>query len=388
MTDTRRFNAREVREHLLKRGFLPNYVVRYSYRPFDTRWIYWEPEKKLLDEKRSELFAKILLGNVFLVTTSRTRKSSPEPALVTHLLADYNCMDSGARAFPLYLNDNSPQQLNALEQDSNRPNLSASAKRYIEVTGASADELFYHALATTNTLSYRQENAGALRHDWPRIPLPSSRDRLSSSASLGRRIAALQDTEQAVTGITAGTIRSELRLIGAMGTTDGRPLDPSAGDLAVTAGWGFFGHRGAVMAGKGRAVEREYSPEEVAAITAWQNPLGLPLADACALLGETTFDIYLNDRAYWRNVPRRVWEYTMGGYQVLKKWLSYREQEVLGRPLTLDEARLFQHIARRIAALLLLEPQLDANYRAVTEATYPWSASAPAAASTLTLWET
>ena len=29
-----------------------------------------------------------------------------------------------------------------------------------------------------------------------------------------------------------------------------------------------------------------------------------------AVLGDTTFDIYLNDRAYWRNVPAAVWNST------------------------------------------------------------------------------
>ena len=48
--------------------------------------------------------------------------------------------------------------------------------------------------------------------------------------------------------------------------------------------------------------------------------------------GETTCDIYLNDRAYWRNVPAAVWNYQLGGYQVLKEWLSYREQRILNRP--------------------------------------------------------
>ena len=51
-------------------------------------------------------------------------------------------------------------------------------------------------------------------------------------------------------------------------------------------------------------------------------------------LGDKTCDIYLNDTAYWRNIPSRVWEYAVGGYQVIKKWLSYREQEVLGHALT------------------------------------------------------
>ena len=42
-------------------------------------------------------------------------------------------------------------------------------------------------------------------------------------------------------------------------------------------------------------------------------------------LGEETLDVYLNAGCYWKNVPRPAWEFTLGGYQVLKKWLSYRE---------------------------------------------------------------
>ncbi len=38
---------------------------------------------------------------------------------------------------------------------------------------------------------------------------------------------------------------------------------------------------------------------------------------------------------------------------------------VLGRDLTLDEARDVQRMARRIAAILLLGPALDASYRIV-----------------------
>jgi hypothetical protein len=47
--------------------------------------------------------------------------------------------------------------------------------------------------------------------------------------------------------------------------------------------------------------------------------------------------------------------------------LSYREEAVLGRPLTLEEVREFRNIARRIAALLSLTPALDAHYHATLE---------------------
>ena len=56
---------------------------------------------------------------------------------------------------------------------------------------------------------------------------------------------------------------------------------------------------------------------------------------------------------------------------MLKKWLSYQEYELLGPALTLGDARYVTAVARRIAALLLLEPKLDANYRDVAADAYP-----------------
>lgn len=91
-----------------------------------------------------------------------------------------------------------------------------------------------------------------------------------------------------------------------------------------------------------------------------------------SLLGETTRDIYLNETACWSNVPANVWGCTIGGYQVMKKWLSYREYELLGRPLTREELQEVRDMARRIAALILLQPALDASYRAVTADTWAW----------------
>ena len=52
MESTARFQAETVRDYLCKRGFQREHIVHYCYRPFDVRWLYWEPETKLLDEKR------------------------------------------------------------------------------------------------------------------------------------------------------------------------------------------------------------------------------------------------------------------------------------------------------------------------------------------------
>ena len=146
-----------------------------------------------------------------------------------------------------------------------------------------------------------------------------------------------------------------------------------AAPVAVTAGWGHAGQGGVTMPGKGKINTRPWTEEERAAIGQGAEALGLSAEQALAQLGEQTVDVYLNDVAYWRGVPSGVWSYTIGGYQVMKKWLSYREKPLLGRDLKPDEMREVQAMARRIAAILLLQPQLDANYRGVKDATWEWA---------------
>jgi hypothetical protein len=109
---------------------------------------------------------------------------------------------------------------------------------------------------------------------------------------------------------------------------------------------------------------------------ALEEALGLTPQQALEHLGETTCDIYLNEVAYWRNVPAKVWGYYIGGYQVIKKWLSYREKPLLGRPLTRDEAREVTNMSRRLAAIVLMEPILNANYLEIKSSAYPWDIDA------------
>ena len=53
-----------------------------------------------------------------------------------------------------------------------RPNLSDAAQRYLDRLGLGVEDLFHHVLAVLHDPSYREANAGALRMEWPRIPLP------------------------------------------------------------------------------------------------------------------------------------------------------------------------------------------------------------------------
>ncbi len=312
--------------------------------------------------------------------------ASPEgcPFFFTRLLGDHDFLRGHAYYFPLQLMNGArlrpKEQLSLLDMLGEKPevdllfaNLSTSARQYLTDLGLSnPDEdtetallIWMHALAIGYSPSYLEKNADGIRQDFPRIPLPNNRDQLIASANLGRQIASLLDTENKVEGVTAGTIRPELRGIAVTSRFGGGKLNPDT-EPALKAGWGHSGKEGATMPGKGRSQERAYTSEELACFA----QLGVGGED---LLGATTHDVYLNDVAYWKNIPTRIWGYTIGGYQVIKKWLSYREEPLLGRPLTPEEVREVRDMARRIAAILLLEPQLNANYEAVKQTTYNWS---------------
>ena len=71
--------------------------------------------------------------------------------------------------FSAYLRNDGGLENNTI--DTHRPNLSAVAPRYLNRLNASVEDLFHHALAMLHDPTYRVANAGALRMEWPRIPL-------------------------------------------------------------------------------------------------------------------------------------------------------------------------------------------------------------------------
>jgi Type ISP C-terminal specificity domain len=373
------------RAYLTKRGFLPQYVVRFLFRPFDLRWIYWEPETKLLGRPSPQYFPHVSEENIWLAAAHHNRKDFDPPQIARRLCC-LHIIERSANMFPLLL---TLAEGSLFEGDSHQEarhlgnhiaNLSDAALRYLDGFSKVADapHLFHHVSAILHAPTYALENGGALRHDWPRVPLPAKRKMLLSSAELGRKVAALLDPETPVPGVTTGTSRPEMKVIAKPARVGGSggQLNPGAGDLDVTARWAICGKGVVCMPAKGKSEERDYSEEERQAISDGAAKLGLDAKTAFACLGEKTFDVYLNDVAFWRNVPAKVWDYTLGGYQVIKKWLSYREKDLLGRGLKDDELREATHTARRIAALLLLGPALDANYEAAKADPYPWPGTA------------
>lgn len=351
------FPAEATRRRIVQcTGFQPNRIVSYFLRPFDIRWAYVMLEPPIWNRARPQLLRTVPTAGGYLATRP-AGVANPEgtPVMWTPLLGDDHALRTDASYMPVFHpTDGGP-----------RANLSAAVHAWLGALGIPNPDTrheiailpWFHALAIGYAPVWLAENADGIRQGWPRVPLPGNAGLLRASAALGVRVAALLDPDTPVPGVTTGTIEPALACIAVPTKRGGGAM--AEADRNLTAGWGHAGKGGAVMPGHGRTIGRSYAPAEAAA------------ALEAARLGARTLDVFLNADAYWRNVPETVWSFTIGGYQVLKKWLSYREKDLLGRTLTPGEVRYVRDVARRLAALRLMAPDLDANYRACAAAHYP-----------------
>lgn len=334
MNKTGRYDPSATRKALLSRPHRLGKIVPYTYRPFDNRWLYWDPDTKLLDEKRTEFEPHTLPGALLIEAREKEVGDTFTRGAIASGLAD-NFGNGLSTFYPAMLNDGH----NVLE----RPNLKQTTDIWRTEQGLDAADIFHHCVATIHAPAYRRDFQDALRTGWPRIPLPSEIDALRASSVLGQKVGQLLDVQHDVPGVSVGALQPGLNVIAL----------PQGDNFAVTMGWGYIqtnktGSR-IVMPGAGRTIERAWSEEELASLVLLAARHHIDLAVLLKLIGERAVDVYLNAESKWVGVPAKVWAYELGGHQVLKKWLSYREAAVLGRDLRGEETMNFSRTARRIA---------------------------------------
>ena len=365
--DAARYNAKETRmKALIKDSYDDTRLVRYIVHPFDVRHAYFTNFRPIWNEPRPQLWAQFSAGNQFLMTR-KAGAAEPEgpPTFFTKCLTDDHCLKTDAFLLPFWKYDAPLGMLG----DSTTANLSEAARFWLKNLGLpdpdedimAAAAPWLHALAITYAPKYLGDNEDGIAIDWPRIPLPDARALLDNSIVLGTQVAALLDTEADVPGVTSGTVAAHLRILGNISSTN----------LSVKAGWGNRDSKGRVNPGRGRTEVRSWTTTEMDTL---RKGFGVGCIDedrGFTLFGRAV-DVYLNDTTFWCGVPETVWDYVIGGYPVIKKWLSYREEAVLGRPITKDEARKVTAMVRRLTALILLSDQLDVNYAVCRDNTYNW----------------
>jgi hypothetical protein len=341
------YNPESVWNDLHKIGFDKAKVLGFLAFPLDQRFIYYETGTKLLNRPRPEYEAN-RQDNEFLLTVPEPRKESETRPIYSTTLANLHVHERGSVVFPRETGSDdllSHRDANILEASWRvlRQHFGLKGDRPDDAARAFVGKLFRVAFAILHAPSYQSEHKSALSADWAHLPIPKDAAVFERLVTAGEQVTRLLDAATDAGDIVQAIVGAKrASSLGPLKRNDGTQVRPDDLKITITY-WG---------GGKGRWKPRPFTADE------------LPATEYAETWGERTGDLYLNDDAFFANVPESVWTYQLGGYPVLKKWLGYRQADRRnGQPLTDDERRWFRQIIQRIAALLALGPSLDALYQ-------------------------
>ena len=354
------YDPTATREQLRKAGgFDEQKVLPYVLFPLDVRWLYYEKEAKFLNRSRPEL-GDNLKKNEFLVGTPQRRRISESRPLLVPALFDLHLHEWGSVGFPAEVNpEEEPSGLfkTGVEHHVKSANLAskvwsnlrAAWKLEGDLRGNDAKRvcraLFRYCIAIAHAPQYESDHKDLLAHDWPHIPLAKEKEQFDKTVTFGEEVAQLLDPLADPSPVLKALLGNDAKTLGVVERNGGGSISES--ELVIE--YSYYG------AATGKWDER--SPKETETLhPAW---------------GDVTGNLYLNDAIFLSHVPKEVWQYELGGYPVLKKWLGYRQADRRGgAPLSLKELDDFRGIVLRIAAMLMLRPMLDRTYEDVSAASW------------------
>jgi hypothetical protein len=281
-------------------------IVRCLYRPFDTRWLFYHPD--VIERGREEVMRHMAAGENIALCVGRAGQvvgsKTWDLAYCASHLGDFNLFYRGGNVnLPLYLYpDTSKKDLfSDLEPDERKPNLNPNVVTALMTAYGeepTPEDIFHYVYAVLYADTYREKYAEFLKIDFPRIPFTAGCELFQTLAALGKRLADLH------------LLRSE-------------ELDPPAAR---------FQGQGDSRVARTKAKGFCYEPKEER--------------------------IYVNKTQYFEPVPLELWEYQIGGYQVLAKWLKDRRE----RQLNLEEIKTYCRVVTAIQRTITLQEEIDALY--------------------------
>ncbi|TKJ30092.1 MAG: N-6 DNA methylase [Chloroflexi bacterium B3_Chlor] len=318
--DTSNWTLSGAREAVHKDNAWQQRVHRYLYRPFDVRYIFYSAD--IVARPRPQVMRHMLNWNIGLLAVRRIRTPTPQHLLATTLVADKSAVSlkDNCSMFPLYAHlgpDEAEGGLFPTEEVTREPNLApefiaavadklvldfvSDGKGNLENTFGPED-IFHYMYAVFHSPTYRERYAEFLKIDFPRLPLTSDLKLFRALAEKGEELVALHLMES-----------------------------PKLNDLITT-----FPISDSNEVEKVRYAETSEVSE--------------------GLGGLVRGRVYINKTQYFEGVEPDVWEFHIGGYQVLHKWLKDRK----GRKLSFDDLLHYQKIVVALKETMRLMEEIDA----------------------------
>ena len=311
--DTRQWSLEAARQGLMSKQWR-NDIKNCTYRPFDTRAVLFRDD--MVDWPRPEVLGHLARPNHALLTNRQTKDDFAVfwSTFLTErkIAARYDASST----FPLWLYSGKNRTANIssafLSNLQSALSLSATDYRPEDLTAPlHAEKIFHYLYAVLHSPAYRQRYAAFLRTDFPRIPIPGSRKVFDALAKLGADLVAWHLLEHPdATNIVAG----------------------GASSARATA---WFGTDFSLM----KVAEKS---RELAEVHGTDDKVG---------------KVFINVTSGFANVHQSIWQHTIGGYQVLHKWLDDRRKA--GRSLSQDDITHWLRVYAALQATQKLMGQVD-----------------------------
>ncbi len=185
-------------ERALKANFDKNNIVEYDYRPFDTRYIFYDIQ--FLSRNRKEVMDNFFgYQNMGIIVPRQSKLPDYNHAFITNKISDESFLaggrDLGAGVvFPLYLYSDKTGNGNGLlfeKVEGRKLNYSDNFKHFIKDTFKdkfTAEEVFYYIYAVLHSPTYREKYVEFLKIDFPKIPFTDNFKTFETLSKLGEQL--------------------------------------------------------------------------------------------------------------------------------------------------------------------------------------------------------
>ena len=187
----------------LERVDIPKRVIKTNYRPFDSRWIFFD---STLVWGRSWPTMQHVVGHARNLTMLATRMTKDQwDVWVARTVSSHKAMSAydTNSVFPLYLAEDSESSQRSLARE-HRANFSAPFLKSLASVfglqqkgshglpaGLTPEDIFHYAYAVFHSPGYRSRYAEFLKIDFPRLPLTGDLELFRALAGLGGELVAL-----------------------------------------------------------------------------------------------------------------------------------------------------------------------------------------------------
>jgi predicted helicase len=275
---------------------LKKFILPVTYRPFDGRYIFWHDSIVWRTVKR--VMRHMLEENIAIISARSNKSSEMDHFFITDTIMETKSGERTTQSaiFPLYTYpDEEKKNLFNQHQTEKQPNIPIALFEQLSVAyeqNPTPEDILYYIYGVFYSNIYRQTYAEFLKIDFPRVPFTTNYDLFKEIGKLGKQLAGLHLLKSPVLDLPVAKFQ---------GSGDNDRIDK------VT-------------------------------------------------FKEDERRIYINKDKYFEGIAPEVWNYHIGGYQVLHKYLKDRKGRIM------DDAPYYCRIITALSKTIEIQKKIDEIY--------------------------